>query len=255
MIINKVLKTFLFALGLLFVVLQIAELAVYADLVYALIMIALVALVYNEKVCKCICFKMFLILNALAAIINYSSWNLLPYFDESTLEIVDIRIYFVVNGLNILAYLFLIFQIFSSMNVKEVMSRFFIHIFILLVLDIFCIFIVSDTTERAMDDSQYILEFIYNAVIMALLSIALINYMYRDDKKSMNMLVGSIFIVFSEILLLAYFYIAQYNEINVISSIFFILAFIFFYIQARLEHEEHIDLLEIEERKQEQLEV
>jgi cbb3-type cytochrome oxidase subunit 3 len=70
---------------------------------------------------------------------------------------------------------------------------------------------------------------------MVLLSVALINYMYRNDTKSMMFLMGSICIVFSEIIQLAYFYVMDDKMLGFIYSFFLVVAFIFFYLQSQLE--------------------
>jgi hypothetical protein len=70
---------------------------------------------------------------------------------------------------------------------------------------------------------------------MILLSVALINYMYRNDNKSMLFLIASIFIVFSEIIQLAYYYILPDNNLSFVYSLFFIIAMLFFYLQSQQE--------------------
>jgi hypothetical protein len=128
------------------------------------------------------------------------------------------------------------------MNFKETVKKFPIHLIILLALDVFCVITVTDTTKSILSTAEYTLEFSYNAVIMLLLTITLINYIYREDKKSMNLLIGSIFIVFSEVIQLAYFYISAINILNVICSLFLVIAFIFFYLQSRLIYQKNDDL-------------
>ena len=98
----------------------------------------------------------------------------------------------------------------------------------------FFVSIVTDTTQNKLTRHEYSLEYFYNAVIMLLVTVALINFMYRENKKAMNLLVGSIFIVFSEVVQMAYFYVAEINILNVLCSVFLILAFLFFYLQANL---------------------
>ena len=122
-----------------------------------------------------------------------------------------------------------------------IVKKFPAHLVILLVLDIFCWLTVTDTTKGVLTTTEYELEFIYNTVIMLLLTVTLINYIYREDKKSMNLLIGSIFIVFSEVIQLAYFYISAINILNVICSFFLVIAFIFFYLQSRLMYQNNND--------------
>jgi hypothetical protein len=106
---------------------------------------------------------------------------------------------------------------------------------ILFVLDVFCVVIVSATTENILSFYEYTLEFLYNAVIMTLLSVALLQYMYRNDNKSMLFLVGSIFVVFSEIIQLAYFYILDNSDLSFIYALFMVLGLTFFYLQSQVE--------------------
>ena len=70
---------------------------------------------------------------------------------------------------------------------------------------------------------------------MTLLSVALINYMYRNDNKSMLLLLASIFTVFSEIIQLAYYYILEDTNLSFTYSFFMVGAFLFFYLQSQLE--------------------
>jgi hypothetical protein len=110
-----------------------------------------------------------------------------------------------------------------------------VPIIILIVLDVFCVTLVTDTAEHQLTFYEYALEFVYNTIIMILLSVALINYMYRNDTKSMLFLVASIFIVFSEIIQLAYYYILDDNNLGFVYSLFFVVAFVFFYLQSQKE--------------------
>jgi hypothetical protein len=150
--------------------------------------------------------------------------------------------YYFTNSLYILSYIFLIIKVLGDMNLKEIIRKFPIHIIVLLALDVFCVITVTETTKGLLSNAEYALEFSYNAVIMLLLTVTLINYIYREDKKSMNLLIGSIFIVFSEVIQLAYFYISAINILNVICSLFLVLAFIFFYLQSRLIYQNNDDL-------------
>ena len=174
---------------------------------------------------------MFLITYCLAEIVNFTSW-LYPR-DFNGLDLY----YFIGNSLFITAYLFLIVQVMKSINTKSLLKTYPFHIAILVVLDVFCVVIVTATTEETLVTSQYVMEFLYNSVIMVLVSVALLNYIHHDNKKAMNLLIGTIFIVFSEVIQLAYFYVVGFNFLNVICSLFFVIAFLFFYLQARLKNE------------------
>lgn len=173
-------------------------------------------------------FLLFLVCFTLGEMVNFTSYvvnlnvNAIDYF------------YYGANILYILSYIFLIIRVVEDMNIKHVISRFWIHLTILAMLDIFCVVIVSGTTEKLLSKQEYALEFVYNAVIMVLLTVAMINYISKNSQKSMNLLLGAIFIFFSEVLQLTYFYISDIHILNVVCSFFLVLAFLFLYLQAQM---------------------
>jgi len=82
------------------------------------------------------------------------------------------------------------------------------------------------------------LELLYNIFILSLLTVSLLNYFYRDDKKAMILFLGSLCISFSEVIQIAYYYIVDRQLLNVTYSMLLILAFYLFYVQSKLEYEE-----------------
>jgi hypothetical protein len=137
--------------------------------------------------------------------------------------------------LYILAYTFLVLKILNGLEIKKVFVQLPVPIIILIILDVFCVTLVTDTAEHELTFYEYSLEFTYNTIIMILLSVALINYLYRNDTKSMLFLIASIFIVFSEIIQLAYYYILDDNNLSFVYSLFFVIALVFFYLQSQKE--------------------
>lgn len=234
---RKILITTLIILSVSFLGLQILQFETQASALRALLLIGLTAFYYLTIKDKKRFFYLFLLAFTLAEILNFTSIFVSFKLDNG----MDYS-YYLTNALYILSYLFLITKVLGDMNLKEILRKFPIHIIVLLVLDIFCVITVTDTTKGLLSNEEYTLEFLYNTVIMLLLTVTLINYIYREDKKSMNLLIGSIFIVFSEVIQLAYFYISAINILNVICSFFLVLAFIFFYLQSRLIYQENDDL-------------
>ncbi|SDB43614.1 hypothetical protein SAMN03097699_1329 [Flavobacteriaceae bacterium MAR_2010_188] len=234
---KRLLKIVLVALSIIFIMLQFLEMKVYAFGVKAAILIGLTILYLHVVKKRRLFFLLFLVFFTLAEVINFSSAFMpKPAKDEINWN------YYICNLLSILSYSFLIVQVIRSMNVRAMLNRYPLHIATLVVLDIFFVWIVSGTaeTESELTFTQLSLEITYNSVIMILLSAALINYIDRDDTKSMNLLIGTIFIVFAEVIQLAYFYVANdFNFLNVICSTFLIFALLFFYLQARLTHKTH----------------
>lgn len=195
--------------------------------------VLLLTLLYCIRVqSKRLLFLLFLVCFSLAEIVVYSK-----YFVQIDYEHTIDYSYYFGNGLYILSYIFLTLRVLKDMAIKTVFKKFWIHILILLVLDVFCVVILSDTIIKLMSNVQSLMELTFNIVIMALLTIAMINYMSKNTQKSMNLLLGAIFIFFSEVIQMTYFYIADINILNVMCSLFMVLAFLFLYLQARIPFE------------------
>nr|WP_321236582.1 hypothetical protein [uncultured Psychroserpens sp.] len=236
---SKILGIVLVLLSIVFLGLQSQALELEASGVRALAMIVLITLYLIRVKQKHALFLMFLVFFTIAEVFNYITW--VKNFDLNP----DIDyFYYIGNVLYILSYTFLIARIVVGVNMTKAVTRFPIQSLLLVVLGVFVVYIVTDTTKGELNSSQYTLEFTYNAVIMILMSLSLLNYMIKDDKKSMNLLIGSICILFSEILQLAYFYIADSNILNVLCSVFIVMAFLFYYLQSRLKHTEVVEYVQ-----------
>ena len=230
MLVNKILKVVLLLLGGIFIVFQGFAFEIEGAAVSSLALVLLTILYCKWTENKSIYFFWFLVTFTFAHLLSYSAYYG-PLIEEGSID----YFYYSANILYITAYIFLIIKILIGLDLKIVFSELAIPVFILIILDIFCVYIVSATTENVLSIYEYSLELAYNAVIMVLLSVALINYMYRNDNKSMLFLLGSICIVFSEIIQLAYFYILNNNDLGFIYSFLLVIAFVFLYLQSQLD--------------------
>ncbi|WP_299117235.1 hypothetical protein [uncultured Winogradskyella sp.] len=230
MIVNKILKVVLLLLGGVFIVLQGFAFEKEGSAISALMLVILTFLYCRWTEHKTKYFFWFLIFFTIAQLVSFYAF-FAPEFKDSETD----YFYYTANTLYIISYSFLTIKMLVDLNLKKVFSELSIPIIILIVLDIFCVILVTDTTQNVLSYEEYILEFVYNAIIMLLLSVALINYMYRNDNKSMLFLIGSICIVFSEIIQLAYYYILNDNNLGFIYSFFLVIAFLFFYLQSQLD--------------------
>lgn len=228
MLLSNGIKIALLLLGGVFIVLQGLGFEFEGASVSTLMLLLLALLYFVWTKNKSSFFFWFLISFALAQLIGFASY----YTPEEFIQDVD-YFYYISNGLYILAYIFLICRVLKDLKFKSIVTQFYVPIIILVVLDVFCVILVTDTTQNVLSLNEYLLEFFYNGIIMVLLSVALINYMYRNDTKSMLFLLGSIFIVFSEIIQLAYYYIIDDNYLGFIYSAFLVAAFFFFYMQSQ----------------------
>lgn len=229
---TNVLGVVIILLSALFLGFQYFSFSLLASGARALAMSFLTLMYFLKVKDKNIFFIVFLILYSIGDMIEFAAYigneNQYILFGDYS-YIVGMLIYM---G----AYLSLILRIFSSLNLKEIFIKFWSYLIVLTALSVFCIYFISETIESSQDVLHYVIESSYNIIILLLMSSAFINYMYQDDKKSMNILIGSICILFSEILQLAYFYIVDYIFLNLIYSIFFVLAFVFFYLQSLLNY-------------------
>jgi hypothetical protein len=243
--ISKILGIVLILLSVLFLGLQFLGQQLEAFGVKALGMSLLVVLYCFGVKKKHTLFILFLVSYSAAEVHNYITYDIIPpagaLYDPH---------YLIGNTFYISAYVFLILRIFSIMNFKKAVSRFPFQTVLLFILGFFVVYMITDLSETGLFlNYTHSVELIYNSVIMFLMCLALINYMYNDTQKSMNILVGSICIVFSEVTQIAYFYISDLdNALNVTYSFFLVGAFVFFYIQSKLKaeynplHERHQEL-------------
>lgn len=231
---TKIFGITIICLSILFLGLQSMGLELEAFGIKALTLVLLALLYFITVKPKHILFALFLLLFTTAEVYNYLTYDLLPP-DEEALDMY----YLIGNAFFILSYIFLIGRILSLMDFKKAVTQFPVQIILLSILGIFVTYMITDLSISGLPmDYTYFVELFYNAIIMILVSLSLINYMYKDTKKSMNLLIGCIFIVFSEVIQIAYYYITDFdNTLNVVYSVFLVVAFIFFYLQARLEDE------------------
>jgi len=163
--------------------------------------------------------------------------GILYYVTEMTF--IDYLQFYGGNLCFILSYLSLFLEINKNISLINIIKRFPIHLIILLALDIYSVVLVSDISLNSgylTTTLDFVMEVIYNVVIMLLLTMALINYISRDSKKAMNLLIGSLCIVFSEVIQVAYFYVSERIILGVIYSVLLVLAFTLFYIQSGMSY-------------------
>lgn len=242
MLTNKILKVVLLLLGGCFILLQGLELEVEGRVLSTVMILSLIVL-YNRTVeDKNKHFFYFLVAFAMAEVISLFAYYG-PIIGANEMD----YYYYAGNFLYMISYVFLIIKIVKDLDLRTILTQFFIPVFILVVLDIFCVSIITATTETTLSFSEYTLEYIYNSIIMFLLSASLINYMYRNDNKSMLFLIGSICIVFSEIIQLAYYYILKVSDLGFIYSFFLVIAFLFFYLQSQLKFQDPVEAYTVEQ--------
>lgn len=235
---SKILAGLVLVFYLLFVIFELS--AEYDfSLLFDSLLVPIITLIYIFQIKnKNTYFFLFLILYSLSDILGLATYFFL--YEKLSYEenLMDYEYdYFIGSALYILAYMFLIVKVLRTISVKYVLRNFKIHLLVLTILNIYLIYVLQFIVKSNLDfENQYYIEFTYNVVMFLLLSASLINYFYRDNKKTLYVFLGSLLIVFSEVLDLAYIYIDQKNLLSVLSTTLVLAAFYFYCQQAKFSN-------------------
>ena len=141
------------------------------------------------------------------------------------------------NCLYIIAYCLLLYDVYRTLDMKKVLKNFAIHLLVLTILNIYIVYVLLTIVNPYVTGTfLFVVELIYNVVMLLLLTLSLIGYFYNDNKKSLLLFFGSICIVFSEVIQVAYFYISDKELLNLSQTLLFVLAFCFFYFQSKIQN-------------------
>ncbi|MEM6515413.1 MAG: hypothetical protein AAF688_04465, partial [Bacteroidota bacterium] len=221
---TKILSLLLVFLSFTYLVLQVSGLEML-DIGVRIVALIILSILYSKNVNRDkLLFFGFLIFYILGDIYYFSNWLVgNRYIFKS-----DYTNYVLNNLLYIFAYGCLILKISRELDFLKICKKYSLYLLLISSIGVFFVYCLSQITINFVRQSNFSFENFYNVVVIFLMCLSLVNYIYHDDKKSINMLIGSIFIAFSEILQLAYFYVAEILILKIIFSVFFILAFLFF---------------------------
>ena len=193
-----------------------------------LLIVPAITLIYLLRVKeKSIYFTLFLV--------TYSISDFINIIDQDRLYEL---IYFTCNVLYMISYLFLLLEILKSISFKIILKNFSTHIVVLLLLNFYIIFVMTTIINPIDFETKYIssvrvIEHLYNFILLSLLSLSFLNYLYKEDKKSLFLFCGCLAITFSEILLIGYYYLSENMQVlGFVSTMLNISAFILFYFQS-----------------------
>ncbi|RSK38295.1 hypothetical protein [Mangrovimonas spongiae] len=176
-------------------------------------------------------FSWFLILFSISEITSFIEYFLVTDF--------QFDMYYTVGNLfYIAAYCCLIYHVYKTIDIKRILTNYKIHLIILGLLNAYIIYVLL-TIVKPYTFGSYIfyIEFLYNIVMLVLLAISLLSYFNKDNKKSLFMFFGSLSIVFSEVIQVAYYYISEKYLLYVVSGLLFIGAFWFYYLYSKAKNE------------------
>ena len=135
--------------------------------------------------------------------------------------------YYVCNVAYILAYVFLMLYIAKSFSFKLVFKKFLLEFIVLLVLDLYMIYVLINIINPINFESNFIelvqaVEFFYSLMVIVVLSFSFLNYIKNVNKKYLLLFVSCVMIAFSELILIGYYYIVDDISISYTSSVLFI---------------------------------
>lgn len=171
-------------------------------------------------------FSLFLGLYSIGDILHY-----IDYENESNL------MYYVCNLLYIIAYGFLLIEIYKFISFKNIIKTSPVQLSILVVLSVF----MTYQLVRFLNPVEFLgdhfflihmLEGAYNVMLLFILTLSLLSFIEHSTHKTFLMFCGCFFVLFSELILLDYYYFSGNTLPNVISGILYLLAFFCFYFQS-----------------------
>lgn len=140
-----------------------------------------------------------------------------------------------------MAYLCFSYEILLSISKKHILKYFKSHVIVLGIVNVYANYVLINFQSEYVSSLDYMLELFYNVSTTILVSVSLLNYFYRDDKKALILFLGSLSIAVSEVIQIVYYYLMGGNDahiLNVSYSLLLILGFYFYYVQSKLEYEE-----------------
>jgi hypothetical protein len=167
-------------------------------------------------------------------LVSYSISDILHIIDGDNLSE---TLYFICNALYIFAFLFLLFEVFKTLNLKILLKKFLVQTIILLVLVIYLFTVLCGIIDPILFETDVLvmvrlLEHSYNLVLLVLLAVSFLNFLENDTKKSLFLFVGCLAISFSDFLLIGYYYLSDFEMLNFIAIVLNIFAFVMFYLQS-----------------------
>ncbi|XCF07691.1 hypothetical protein ABI125_07460 [Tamlana crocina] len=230
---SKVLIGFVLMCYMLFAIFEFSGYETVAYYLYSIMVpsITLAYLLLGNK--KNSLFSLFLVFYSLSDLMGLLISSL-PY--DGSQMLYDFEYYFG-NLLYLLSYLFLIVNISKSINIKHVVKHFKIHIVVLTALSIYLVHVLQNIIgDGLVYKSDYYFELIYNITLVVLLPMSLLNYLYRDNRKALYLFLGSLFVMFSEVMLVAHIYVKEMSILNFLSATFTLIAFYFYYQQSKFKN-------------------
>lgn len=217
-------------------VFQLKSLSYMSELLVVPIITLLYLLFNKNKDKRLLCF---FVLFSIADIINLTDNNTISDWA-----------YYICNVLYIAAYCFLIFYILKTLSFKKVFKHFLLDFTVLLLLDLYMIYVLIAIINPIDFESNFIglihlVEFLYSLVLIIVFSMSYLNYVQKGTKKYLYLFIACVFIAFSELILVGYYYFFEDIRLNYASTILYVLGiFLLLYHPLSTSNDNSINLVE-----------
>ena len=180
----------------------------------------------NKQIKKPLFFTLFLIIYSISDLIFF------------LIDILGGSVYYYGGNIGYsLAHLLMIIYIAKNLNFKHVLRYYKFSIIVLTALNVYIARKLLDIVlpESGPGPDPY-MEFSYSMIMLMMLSFALINYFYNESRKAFYILVGTLCILFAEVLNIAYYYIAEEPLFIFITCTVGLTGFLFLHAQVKLRY-------------------
>lgn len=170
-------------------------------------------------------------------LVSYSIADILHIADGDSLSE---TLYFACNTLYVLAFLFLLFEAFKTLDLKVLLTKFLVQTIVLVVLVIYLFTVLFGIIDPILFETNVLnlvrfVEHAYNFVLLVLLAISFLNFLENDTRKSLLLFIGCLALSFSDFLLIGYYYLSDLEVLNYIAVGLNVFAFIMLYLQTNPE--------------------
>lgn len=159
----------------------------------------------------------------------------------------NVFLYVLGNIVYAISFLMLIIITYRSINIKDLWDRFGMYLVVLILFSGVVIYNMNDIMYggKMIDVLPicYITDTIYNIIIIVLLSFSFLSFIYNDSKKTLLLFLICLSFVFSDIIQLAHIYIAKYEILFYLYSVFKLIGFCLCYSYIDFKENVHYKIL------------
>lgn len=153
----------------------------------------------------------------------------------------------ITNSFSIIAYLLFIFYICNTFRFRELLRQYWGQAIILCLISSYLLYnlngIIFANEEVSYLSVRYMMESFYNFVILALVSLSLLNFLYHDNKRSLLLFIISIFFCLAEIVQVPYLFLSNKESLKIAFSILYFMGYYFIYLYITTKFNKQYNIL------------